>query len=256
MNRKILFGAVVAGVLAAVIIVFILYSPGNATLTQVDDLHMKMSPSSLGELEGIIRSSAGSYTRERAVSVYADIASRSGNEDRALSFLKDVAITEADTEVRTAAYTNYYWIREETGTPAATTVGVNITGEVRPGSEVELVLTVTSTRGSNLTTIGLAASPLNPTQDASGNGVIVDANAGKGALTNLRISPANRIKKPLPANISVEFPYRISITGPGQAVVESVVEVRYDQLDYDVVKKRIVFDAESSGGSWSLMDPA
>ncbi len=201
----------------------IVYAPNHATLGHVDDLHVKMSASSLGELEAIIKGSTAPYTRERAITVYADIASRSGNTDRAMTFLKNVATNEADDNVRTSAYTSYYWLGERAKIPGKTEVETRVLGEIKPGSNVTVLLTVKSQRGSELASVGLQArNPREPTvtptpNPAGGTSNIVDANTGKGALTNDFLTPSNRLRGPLSANVSVEFPDTVPSKGPGRS---------------------------------------
>jgi len=235
MNKKlIIIGVVLLVVLIAVAAFFYVtvIGPRTATLSHVDDLHMQMSASSLGELEAIIQNNADPYTRERAVNVYTDIALRSQNSTRALAFLKGLAPDEKDDDVRTSAYTNYYFIKEEAGIPPETTMGVQVLGDIKPGKNITVVLSVTSSRGSNLSFVGMQArtlqeeTPLASTASEGSIINIVDANTGKGALTNVFITPSYRIRRPLPANVTVEYPYTISIKGPGKVMLQSIVEVR------------------------------
>jgi hypothetical protein len=261
MDKKYLLIGAVAVLLilgAAAGYYILVYAPNNATLKHVDDLHMKMSASSLGELETIIQGSTAAYTRERAVTVYSDIASRSGNTPRAMTFLKDVATKEADDNVRSSAYTSYYWLQETAGIPPKTSVETRVQGDIKPGSNVTVLLIVKSERGSELASVSLQArNPQEPTvtpapDSGTRSVVIVDANSGKGAQTNVYLTPSNRIRKPLPANVSVEFPYTVSIREPGKVVLQSVVEVRYDRLDYDTVKGNIYLDVGTNGGTYFL----
>jgi hypothetical protein len=261
MNKKlIIIGVVLLGVIIAVAAFFYMtvIGPQTATLAHVDDLHMKLSASSLDELEAIIRNNADPYTRERAVNVYTDIALRSQNSKRALAFLKGLAPDEKDDNVRTSAYTNYYYIKEEAGIPPETTMDVQVIGDIKPGKNITVVLSVMSTRGSDLSFVGMQARTLQETAPATGTASaegmtnIINANTGKGAQTNVVLTPSYRIRQPLPANMTVEYPYTVSIKGPGKVVLESIVEVRYDMLDYDTVKKDIYLDVGSTSGTYAI----
>jgi hypothetical protein len=261
MNKKtIIIGVALAVVIiaAAVFLYVTVIGPRTATLAHVEDLHMQMSASSLGELETIIRNNADPYTRERAVNVYTDIALQTQNPQRALAFLKGLASDEKDDNVRTSAYTNYYFIREQTGIPPATTMDIRVLGDIKPGSDITVVLGVTSSRGSNLSFVGMQARTPQEQPVMTGTGSpgvsenVIDANTGKGAFTNVLLDPSFRIRKPLPANVTVEYPYTVTIKGPGKVVLQSIVEVRYDMLDYDKVKKDIFLDVGINGGTYTI----
>ncbi len=122
----------------------------------------------------------------------------------------------------------------------------------------EKLLTVKSQRESELASVGLQArNPREPTvtptpNPAGGTTTIVDANTGKGALTNDFLTPSNRIRGPLSANVSVEFPDTVTIEGPGKVVLQSVVKVRYELLDRDTVKGYIYLDAGANSGTYLL----
>ena len=261
MNKKfIIIGLVLLVVVIAVAAFFYMtvIGPQTASLAHVDDLHMQMSASSLGELETIIRNNANPYTRERAVNVYTDIALQTQNSKRALAFLKGLATDEKNDDVRTSAYTNYYFIKEVTGIPPETTMDVRVIGDIKPGNNITVVLDITSIRGSNLSFVGMQARTLQEQTTNTGNNstgimlTVVNANTGKGALTNVLLDPSYRIRKPLPANITVEYPYTVSIKGPGKVVLQSIVEVRYDMIVYDTLKKDIFLDIGSTGGTYTI----
>jgi hypothetical protein len=226
----------------------------NATLAHVEDLHMGMDSRSLAELEGIIKSDADNYTRERAVCVYSDIAFRSSNPDRALSFLKDVAAGEQNTEVRTSAYENYNWLKNVSHIGPQTTMDVRVIGDIKPGNNITVVLVILSTRGSEIPAdIGMQATSLKEQNVTVGGTTIVDANAGKGALTNLILEPSSRLRRVVPANLSVEVPYTVSISRAGQAFLKARVDMRYDLLDSDTVEKGIFLDVGPGSGNYTIM---
>jgi hypothetical protein len=266
MDKKIIIGALALVILiAAVFVVFIQPKGGadtnatgihpiplNATLAHVEDLHMGMDSQSMAELESIIKSDADNYTRERAVSVYSDIASRS-DPGRALSFLKSVAASEQNDDVRTSAYANYNWLKNVSHIGPQTTMDVHVIGDIKPGNNITLVLSILSTRGSDIPAdIGMAATSLKD-QNVSGAGsIIVDANAGKGALTNLVIEPSSRLRRVIPANVSVEVPYTVTISKAGQAFLKARVDMRYDLTDFETVEKDIFLDVGASGGNYTI----
>lgn len=261
MNKKLIIIGVVLLVVIIAVAAFLyvtIIGPLTASLAHVNDLHMQMSASSLGELEAIIRNNADPDTRERAVNVYTDIALQTQNPKRALAFLKGLAPDEKNDDVRTSAYSNYYFIKEETRIPPETTMDVRVIGDIKPGNNITVVLDVTSSRGSNLSFVGMQARTLQEQATNTGNNstgmmmTVVDANTGKGALTNVLVDPSYRIRKPLPANITVEYPYTVLIKGPGKVVLQSIVEVRYDMLDYDTVKKDIFLDVGSNSGTYTV----
>jgi hypothetical protein len=227
--------------------------PRTATLSHVDDLHMQMSASNLGELEAIIQNNADPYTRERAINVYSDIALRSQNQKRALAFLKALAPGEKNDDVRTSAYTNYYYIKEEAGIPPETTMDVRVTGDIKSGSTITVVLSVTSLRGSTRSTVMMDAQPLQEPMITESATADTNANTGKGTLTNVVLTPSTPIQRPLPANVTVEFPYTVTIKAPGKVVLDTTVKVPYNnRLDYDMIMKKIYLDAGSNSGTYAI----
>ena len=257
MNKKlIIIGAVLLIVIIAVAAYFYMteIGPKTTSLAHVDDLHMQMSASSLDELEAIIRTNADPYTRERAINVYTDIALRSQNQKRALPFLKKLATDEKNDDVRASARTNYYYIKEEAGIPPDTSVDIRVTGDIKSGSTITVVLSVMSLRGSTRTTVGMVARLLQEEPMISDyNTTEFDANTGKGALTNVVLTPSTPIQRPLPANVTVEFPYTVAIKAPGKVMLDISVQVPYNnRLDYDVITKKIFLDVGSNSGTYAI----
>jgi len=259
MDKKLIIAAAVVVILVAAAFL-VLQQPtggqqaGNATLAHVDELHMGMNASSLDELEAVIRGSGDNYTRERAVSDYADIALQTGNGERALAFLKAVAYDEANDDVRTSAYSNYYLLQDELGKKPETSLDVKVLGDIKPGNNITVVLTILSTRGSNTSSVVLWPSELQDRNYSLGGGNFVDVNTGKGAFAQAEVTPSTRLRTYIPANISMEMPYTVYLKGAGQTILKAMVEVRYDRLDYDWVEKDIFLDVGPSGGNYTIME--
>jgi len=258
MDKKLIIGAVV--VVLVVLGAFILLQKpaagAEAGLVQVGELHMQMDSSSLSELEKIIHSNADNYTRERALTSYADVALRTGNGEQALVLLRELAYNETNDDVRTSAYTNYYWLKEEMGKGPDTTMDVQVRGDIKPGNNITVVVTLANTRGSNLTTLILWPSPLDDVSISNDGSNIVDVNTGKGAYAQAHVTPSTRLSLELQPNVSQEIEYTVYLKGPGQTVLKAAAEVRYaeDRLDYDQLEKDIFLDVGSSEGNYTIME--
>jgi len=192
----------------------------KTVLDRVNGYHLAMDPNDLGELEALIKGNEPTSTRERAIFVYSDIAARTNNNERALDFLKEMAYNESDDDLRTAAYANYYFVKEQMDIPPSAEMNVTLNGTVRKGSNI---------------TVNLEIYP---------NVDIPEAYAMIKRESYANYSEMANDSKQLSLNasqpITVSFP--VELTEDGKHIIKARLKLTFDRLDYEVIEKNIFLD--------------
>ena len=57
----------------------------------------------------------------------------------------------------------------------------------------------------------------------------------------------------MPANVTVEVPYTVTITKAGQAFLKAKVDMRYDLMDFDTIEKDVFLDVGANGGNYTIV---
>ena len=271
MDKKMTIVLVVAAVVAVAVLVFVMNAPGappsgqeqipsavGFTTENITSMRMEMDPNSLPTLEGIISGTGDNYTRERAVIAYADIALRTGNGEDALGFLKGVAYNEQNDEVRTSAYTNYYWLKEGMGKGAESEMHVEVSGDLLTGNNITILVTAFTNRSAtDPAKISCGAQSLEEHSFSGGanpgEGFIVnDSTSGKGAYANAQVLAPDMLRKDLSPGVPVDTPFKVYLKQSGQTVVKCKVEVRHDRLDYDELEEWVYLDIGAENGTYSI----
>ena len=232
---------------------------GQAFTTEnITSMRMGMDPNSLPILEGIISGTGDNYTRERAVIAYADISLRTGNGEHALSFLKGVAYDEENDEVRTSAYTNYYWLKDGMGKEPESGMDLEVSGDLLTGINITILVTAFTNRSAtDPAKISCGAQDLEEhnltTGGAPGVGVIVnDSTSGKGAFAKAQVLSPDMVRRDLSIGVPVDVPFTVYLKESGQTVVKCRVQVRHDRLDYDELEKWVYLDIGPGNGTYSI----
>lgn len=271
MDNKMTIILVVAAVVAIAALVFVMKgagvpptgqeqipSGGAYTTEDMTQMRMDANSSSLAILEGIIAGTGDNYTRERAVIAYADIALRTGNGEDALNFLKGVAYNEQNDEVRTSAYTNYYWLKEGMGKGAQSEMDVEVSGDLLTGNNITILVTAFTNRSAtDPAKISCGAQDLAEhnvtTGGAPGVGVIVnDSTSGIGAFAKAQVLPPDMLRRDLSVGVPVSVPFTVNLKESGQTLVKCRVEVRHDRLDYDELEEWVYLDIGPENGTYTI----
>jgi len=270
MDKKMTIILVVAAVVAIAALVFVMnwaqappsgeqqFPSGQATTEDITQMRMDANSSSLAMLEGIIAGPGDNYTRERAVIAYADIALRTGNGEDALNFLKGVAYNEQNDEVRTSAYTNYYWLKEGMGKGAQSEMGVEVSGDLMAGNNITILVTaLTSREATDPAKISCGAQSLENQSFSSGSQpgesvTLGGSTSGRGAFAHAQVLSPDMLRRDLSVGVSVSVPFTVNLKESGQTLVKCRVEVRHDRLDYDELEKWVYLDIGAESGTYSI----
>jgi len=195
----------------------------KTALDQVNDYHLAMNASDLSELEAVIKGDDPIYTRERAIFVYSDVAVRTNNGQRALDLLKEIAYNETDDELRTAAYANYYFVKEQIGIP--------------PSAELNVSLNGTISKGSNIT-VNLETFPYKDLPEAY-------AMIKQESYANYSEMAKDSKQLSLNANQPVIVPFVVQLDEDGNHMIKARLKVVFDRLDYEVIEKTVYMNVTS-----------
>lgn len=208
-------------------------SPPQASTQTVGDLHRSMNAEDLPRLVAIIEGSGDDYTREQAVFVYADIARQNGKGKEAMDFFKKVAYEEQNDEVRTAAYANYYLLRQDE--PPLLTLNVTVEGEIRSGRTITITAIIRSEKGYPEASVYLQAE--NPETE----------------LNTIAVLGPDRISTPITEGTPLNVPFTVSLLREGDAILRLRAKSVLDRLEYEEVDRTVYLSISNQGGSYQVM---
>jgi len=207
----------------------------------VDRLHLTMDPGSIPVLMEIIRQSPDNEVRERAMYVLTDIALNANTTEETAQLLKDIALSEEDDDVRTAAYTNLYHIRSVYPPESRGMLEVRIQGNLREGSRVTLIATVSSTVDVQNALTGIQK--------------IADRETPHTDGITLNTSHPMPLKISLKAGVPQEIPFSLDIHTKGLYKIVYVLMLQFDRIDSTRVTKEILIDVGKDSGKYSVENP-
>lgn len=207
----------------------------KAGLELLEEIHRSLDPKRIPELMEIIRSHPEPYVRERAVFVLTDIAIRGNRVDEVIDFLKEIAYEEKEDNVRTAAYANLDIIRTYYPLDLGADVSIRLEGEIRKGSNVTLVITVSS---------GVSVP-----EARAGIVRIVDM-ASDTALTAAMVMSTNPVKFSLSAGNPEEVRFTVYLVDAGEYGMDINVRLSLDRVDYQNIKKVVYLKVGEDRGEY------
>ena len=231
----------IAGILLIAGLFFWSVSTVEKNSEYVDRLHLKMDPGSIPELMEIIRKSPDNDARERAMFVLTDISLNASNTEGTVQLFKDIALTEENDDVRTAAYTNLYHIRSVHPPESRGTLEVRIQGNLREGSRVTLIATVSSS-----VDVGNALTGIQK---------IADKESSHTDGITLNSSHPMPLKLSLKAGVPQEIPFTLDIHKKGLYKIVYVLILQFDRVDSEEITKEILIDAGKDSGKYRVENP-
>jgi len=237
----ILSGVLVAGILLAAGLLFWSVSGPEKDVAYVEGLHRNMEPGSIPELMEIIRKSPDNDARERAMFVLTDISLNASNTEETVQLFKDIALSEENDDVRTAAYTNLYHIRSVHPPESRGTLEVRIQGNLREGSRVTLIATVSSS-----VDVGNALTGIQK---------IADKESSHTDGITLNSSHPMPLKLSLKAGVPQEIPFTLDIHKKGLYKIVYVLILQFDRVDSEEITKEILIEVDKDSGKYSVENP-
>lgn len=154
-NYWIITGLILAvTIIVFVVMVLVLEEDDNIDTTEspkegsgieyLEEMQLNPTMDYVNELEQIIRTDSDPYVRERGIFTLTDIAIREGDTDQIIDFLKEIANTEPEDNVRTAAYANVDLIRKSYPLPARGSLEISLSGDIKKGGEVSIISEIMS----------------------------------------------------------------------------------------------------------------
>jgi hypothetical protein len=203
-------------------------------MEHVEGLHLRLNPEDIPELKIIISTNQDNATRERAIYVLADIAIRHNNSEQVVGFLKEIAYTEENTRVKTAAVANVYLIREVFPIDKKGELNIQVEGTVK--------------KGNNITIIGVVSSSVNVPKASFG----IKRIAGDEGIKIYH----NPTHFSLNAGEEKRIPLTIYLEEYGKYYTLAQLKLNFDQIDYQTLEKGILIRFDQKGGTYHLLDTA
>jgi len=224
-------------VLAAVVVALAVSLPivlGSDTV-DVEYLEaMRMDPPAdyAEKLTSIVEEHEDPYVRERAVFTLVDIAVEGNETDEIIDFLKDLAMNEADDNVRTAAYANLDLIRDLFPPESKGSLELSLDGEIRHGAEVQLVAEVSSTVDlEEAAIVGIISLP-----------------------DGIELLSDGVVKVKLAAGVPQAVGFDLRLNETGEYIVSLALKLSFDRIDYEVIHKDVYLAVNESGGEFFELD--
>jgi len=189
----------------------------------------------------IIRKSPDNDARERAMFVLTDISLNASNTEETVQLFKDIALSEENDDVRTAAYTNLYHIRSVHPPESRGTLEVRIQGNIREGSRVTLIATVSSTVDVQNALTGIQK--------------IADKESSHTDGITLNTSHPMPLKLSLKAGVPQEIPFTFDIHKKGLYKIVYVLMLQFDRVDSEEITKDVLIEVDKDSGKYRVENP-
>lgn len=202
-------------------------------LSELEGIHLNLDVNDIPKLKEIIKSDTDSYVRERAIFVLTDISIQKNVTTEAIDFLKDIAHSEKNDEVRTAAYSNLDLIRETVPPPIEGELDFRIEGDIKKGGDITIFLRAIAYQDSEATVFIKRLS-----------------SYGDNERVGLSLVGRNKVNFPLKSGESNEFPFTLAIDENGEYLVIGALKLSLDRVDYRVIEKQIYLKVDETEGSY------
>ncbi len=206
----------------------------NDDMTRIDEIHMDLDGERLDELKEIILSDKDDYTRERALFIFSDISLKEDEAEEAISFLKEVAA--ADPEMRTGALANLDFIREENPFETNDALKPRVEGDIKPGSQIKVILEVSSSRDS---------------KGEAGINQIGNLNQNLNGISSSDITP---VEMGLRKGEVKEISYDLNIDQEGEYVIGVFLKLSLDRWDSMIIRKTIYLKVGKDAGVYEVIE--
>ena len=212
-----------------------------ADLEYLERVHRELDPASIPELQDIIVNHPDTYVRERAVFVLTDIVIRSGERvDEVVEFLKEIAYSEKEDKVRTAAYANLDLIRRYYPLDLGASLEVSVEGEIIRGKNITLVFTVVSPEDLPEARVGIRRI-VNLTSDTH--------EPVLGMLMSM-----NPVRFSLKAGEPRDARFTIYLMDVGEYLIDCILELNLDRVDYQIIKRKVYLNVGEMDGSYLVVE--
>jgi len=196
-----------------------------ASPAQIDELQMDSDGKAVSELKGIIKGKGDDYTRERAVLALADIAGRTGAADDTIPFLKEVALNDGNTDVRTAAYVAIRDLRRNHTSGLNATLTVRVAEQAVAPGNFTLEARVTVNRDAPNTQVYIKR-------------ISRFRNEGDEDMA-YQIVSQNPVKLNMKADVEKKAAFTVTAMKPGDYLVVIAAKADLDTIDYVKTEQKI-----------------
>ncbi len=242
-KKYLIIAGLVVAIAAIVAIVMVVVSGDEKDENEIEELaeitdtgfleEMQLDPPGdyIEQLKDIIVSGTDPYIRERGIFTLTDIALRENDTDEIVDFLKDIAVNESNDNVRTAAYANVDLIRQTHPLPRQGSLELTISGEIKKGSTITLIATISSSIEVSDAIIGIQRlhHDIEPVSSPATN---VHLNAGETQR--------------------LEFELKLNETG--EYTIPVTLMLSFDQVDYEEIHREVVLTVNETSGEYYVAD--
>jgi hypothetical protein len=214
-------------------------SNSKVTVDYVETIHTHLDPKDISELENIARGSSDNYTRETAVFALTDIAIKNNVTEDVIPFLKDIFLNDKNDDVKTAAYSNLYLIKECYPTESKADMNFQVEGVIK--------------KGANITLTTIVSSTVNATKGLVGVKSITNLSGGiTGGMTlDPECKPVIRVPF-LEAGAERISSFKFNIVQTGDFLVCFQLQIDFNVIDYQILEKTIHFTVGANDGNFTV----
>lgn len=206
-------------------------APKDADVTYVESIQLDPPDDYIQQLEQIVEKNEDPYVRETAIFALTDIASRKGETDEIIDFLKDIGTSETDDNVRSAAYANIDLIRERFPPEKKGSLEVSLSGDVKKGATVILTATASATTDIEEAIIGIDR-----------------------LHQNIDMVSAPFPKFSLVANEPKDLEFTLLLKETGEYTIPVTLFFSYDRFDYKEIQKEILLRVYDISGEVGYLE--
>ncbi|VVC02496.1 Uncharacterised protein [Candidatus Bilamarchaeum dharawalense] len=210
-------------------------NPINITSEDISQIHGTMDSNSLDLLKQVIKNNQDNYTRERAIFTFTDISIHANKSSEALLFLKEIALTEQNSSVKSAAFANYYFIKDQNPVQNAY-LNVSINGVQEIGNNITIVLTGGSTIDNHAEFVVKKIESFGVDEDHI---VYEDEPYTQSVLGKIILLTNNPQSFDSIANTPYTKSFVFLLNGTGEYIITVGAIYKYDLLDYEEIDKKI-----------------
>ena len=221
---------IVIAIIAAVLV--ITNRPARVDMEYLSAMELNPPDNYVEELTSIVEKDDDPYIRERAIFTLTNIAIKGNETDEIIGFLKNLAISDKDEDIQSAAYSNIYLIREIYPLEKKGSMELSVIGDIRKGSNITFCAEVSSKVDVNIPAI-----------------------VGIGHLdNNIELDSPGVEKISLKANVPQEVRFDLHLKETGQYIIPVGFELRFDLVDYESIHQRIAIKIDETSGEFALLE--
>lgn len=224
-RKKWLIAVVLLAVLAAYLAGNQLFGKKEVTIEQLELMQLEPAQDYFQTLTATIKENTDLYVRERAVYTLTEISISKNETQPVIDFLKRIASSEKDENVRTAAYANIDFIKNVYPPEKKGKMDLSIAGAIRKGGNITLIANVSSAVDVEKAIVGI-----------------------NKLHTSIKLSTEPVVKIDLKAGRPERIEFNLTLKENGKYYIPVTFTISLDRVEYETTQKRVYITVDETGG--------